>query len=118
MANLIKASVFTGRKDPTMDMLKAMVVRGGRQQITEWLKTCKYTSTEPLAVPIFTLDLDSPRIKAARWHLQGNLGREVGIMARDLFEGAGGRRSSSRWRISRCLTSAAQGRGRERFLLA
>ena len=89
MANLIKASTLTGRKDPTKEMLKAMIVRGGRQAVREWLAACKYTGDSPTAVPIFTLDQESPRIKAARWHLQGAMDREIGINAKDLFTGAG-----------------------------
>ena len=89
MSNIIRATTLVGRKDPTVAMMQAMVITGGRQQVRQWLASCKYEGAAPTAVPIFTLDQDSPKIKAARWLLQGDMGKEVGINARDLFTGAG-----------------------------
>ena len=84
MSNLITSAVFSGRKDPSPDMLRKLVVSGGRQQIKAWLAKCKYGGDGPVALPVFTLDTATPRVKGARWHLQGRL-REVGVYAKDLF---------------------------------
>ena len=87
--SIIRAPTLVGRKDPTAAMMRAMVVTGGRQQVKAWLSSCKYDGAAPTAVPIFTLDQDTPKIKAARWVIQGDMGREIGFNARDLFTGAG-----------------------------
>ena len=54
MSNVIRAQVFSGRRDPTGSMLNRLVVTGGRQQIKSWLATVKYTGDAPVAVPVFT----------------------------------------------------------------
>ena len=89
MSNLIKAATLTGKKDPTDAMFRRMIVTGGRQQLKAWLARTNYGGESPVAVPVFTLDLDTPRIKASRWHLQGKLQRDVGFLARDLFSSGG-----------------------------
>ena len=70
-------------------MLRAMVVTGSRQQLASWLDSCKYTGDAPVAVPVFSLDPNSPRINGGRWHLQGEMAHDVGFKARDIFTGAG-----------------------------
>ena len=91
MSNMIAASVFSGRKDPTTTMLNRLVVKGGNQQLKTFLDSSKYEGDEPVALPVFTLDTDTPKIKGARWYLQGKMSREVGFFTKDLFEGKTGK---------------------------
>ena len=91
MANLIKAAVFAGRKDPPTKLLEKLVVTGGNQQLEAFLKDAKYGGDDPVALPVFTLDNATPRIKGARWYIQGKMNREVGMFAKDLFPGKNGK---------------------------
>ena len=74
MVNMIRASIFNGRKDPTEGILKRLVVT----EIKNWLARTNYGGDSPVAVPVFTLDTEGPRIKSIRWRLQGKLEKDVG----------------------------------------
>ena len=60
-------------------------------QLRTFLQDAKYGGDDPVALPVFTLDTTTPRIKGARWYIQGKMDREVGLFAKDLFPGMGGK---------------------------
>ena len=85
MANLIKASIFNGKKIPPQSFLKGLVVTGGIDTVKKHLAKAGWDKTEPICTPVFTLNEGDPSIKGSRWVLMGALQKPVRFKAEHVF---------------------------------
>ena len=91
MANILKATIFVRKRDPSPDSLNKLVVRGGSEAVRDHLEknVLGGVINNPLATGVFTLDYDEGRIKSSRWQLLGPLkNKGLSIRAKNVWEKA------------------------------
>ena len=91
MANILKASIFLRKRDPSPDSLQKLVVRGGSEAVKDHLEKNVLGGfiNDPVATTVFALDYDEGRIKSARWQLVGPLkNKGLSIRAKNVWEKA------------------------------
>ena len=89
MSNIIRASIFNGRRTPPVSYLKTLVVKGGVEAAEDLLKkNFSWDGKEVITCPIFTINEHDGVVKHSRWALLGNLGKKCRLMGHNLFAGA------------------------------